>query len=69
MTVEFDARFAPSMIRLPARSAVAGANVELARNTLAELVDHRQSFEITGERVLARLRRLVVRDDEVSLRS
>jgi hypothetical protein len=56
-------------IRVPARSAIAGADVELARHTLAELHEE-TAFEATGGRVLERLRRLVVGDpEELNFRS
>jgi hypothetical protein len=47
--------------RLTARSSIATANVELARRTLVDLVES-NPLEDAGERVLARLRRFVVRD-------
>lgn len=50
-------------LRIPARSAIAGADVELARHTLAELAEE-TALEATGGRVLDRLRRLVVGDAE-----
>jgi hypothetical protein len=60
LTLEMQARVAPSVNRLSARSAIATADIELARHTLAELHET-PSLEDAGERVLARLRRFVVR--------
>lgn len=68
MTLEFrTARPAPASsptaARLTPRSSVAIADVELARHTLAELAEP-NPVEEAGERMLARLRRFVVRDVE-----
>jgi hypothetical protein len=63
MTVETPSRPATvsSPSRLVARSSIATADVERARNTLAELAEP-TAFEDAGVRVLARLRRFVVGD-------
>lgn len=60
MAIDLTAHAAPSAPRLSARSSVAAADVELARHTLVELREP-MAIEEAGERVLARLRRLVVR--------
>lgn len=68
MTLEFrTARAAlpasPPIGRLAPRSSIATANVELARHTLADLAEP-HPIEDAGERVMARLRRFVVRTPE-----
>jgi hypothetical protein len=63
VTIDVEAPSAPSASRLSARSAVAVADVELARNTLSNLLE-RPPIEVAGERVIARLRRIVVRDSD-----
>jgi hypothetical protein len=68
VTLEFrTARAAPSSSpsagRLTPRSSIAVADVERARHTLAELAEP-NPVEEAGERMLARLRRFVVRDVE-----
>ncbi|HVL53842.1 MAG TPA: hypothetical protein VM344_06230 [Vitreimonas sp.] len=47
--------------RLTARSSIAGADIELARNTHAELVEP-NGLDDAGEWVISRLRRFVVGD-------
>lgn len=59
-------RSAPTLIRLPSRSALATADVELARRTLAELVEPPRGLAGAGDRLLARIRSIVVRDEDVS---
>jgi hypothetical protein len=57
-------RPAPTLPRLLPRSSIATANVELARRTVAELAQAPHGLEEAGNRVLARLRQLVGRDDQ-----
>jgi len=59
MAIEMAARPAPSVSRLPARSAIAGADVALARRTLAQLADQPGPIADAGGRMLGRLRRLM----------
>ncbi len=59
MAIEIEARPAPSVNRLPARSAIAAADVALARRTLVELADQPRFIEKAGGRMLIRLRRLM----------
>lgn len=61
MTLDVQARPAPALIRLPARSSIAAADVELARHTVAELP---QGPAAEGRGVLERLRNLVIREAE-----
>ena len=63
MTIEIEAPRAPVPARPTPRSSVAVADVELARHTLAALLEP-QPFEEAGERMLARIRRLVGRDEQ-----
>lgn len=63
MALDLSARPTPVVPRLPARSAVAGANVQRARHTLAELTES-SALEVTGSRVIDTLRRFIVRDSE-----
>lgn len=60
MAIDLTAHRAPAAPRLTARSSIADANVELARHTLVELREP-LAIEEAGERVLARLRRFVVK--------
>jgi hypothetical protein len=64
MTLDVMERPAPTVTRLLPRSAVATANVELARRTVAELAQPPQGLEEAGSRVLAKLRQFVGRDLE-----
>lgn len=64
MTLDVMERPAPALIRLPSRSAIATANVELARRTLAELTEPTRGLDDAGARVMATLRRLVARDED-----
>lgn len=64
MTVDVQARPASYANPLPARSGLAGADVQRARNTLVELTRESRGLEDAGGRVLARLRRFVVGDAE-----
>ena len=59
MTTDSSPRSATKLFRLPARSAVAGANVKLARTTLADLEEDALAAAAVPGRVLTRLRRLV----------
>ena len=69
MAIEIEARPTPFARRLPARSAVAVADVALARRTLVELTTESRGFEDAGARMLGRLRRLVGEPEGVRPRS
>lgn len=62
MTIDFEARRAPTDLRLASRSAVAGVDVTRARHTLAELAAAPRSFEGAVGRLIQVLRGLMVRD-------
>ncbi len=59
MAIEIQARPTPFATRLPARSAIAVADVALARRTLVELTAQPRGFEDAGSRMVERLRRLM----------
>jgi hypothetical protein len=64
MTLDVMERPTPTLVRMLPRSSLATANVELARRTLAELAEPNTGFDLSSSRIVAKLRSIVVKDED-----